>query len=117
MWDLPTLFLLVFYSISLAGGSYWAGTQYTRLREYLKGKTMPSNPKKARPLGNEAREKLEHVQFHILDADRQLETDSKSNLNSAGARISLWQAVAGIFDIFRMGRDHSDDNGSNGHAE
>ena len=116
MLDPSTFLLLFFYSISLAGGSYWAGTQYTRLREYLKGKAMPSNAKKARPLGNEAREKLEVVRDYVGDADRKLEKLSQSNNEASQARISIWQALAGLAYIFGMGRDNSDENGNgNGH--
>ena len=113
MLDPSTAILLTFYFISLAG-AYGAGTQYARLVRWMKGKTMPSNPKKARGLGYEASKKLDEVQFHILDADRQLEADAKTNVRSANARTSLWQAIAGIFGIKAMGTDNGEENG-NGH--
>ena len=110
MLDPATIFLLFFYLIGLAG-AYAAGTQHKRLQEWMKGKTMP-NPKTPRGLATVARERLTDVQLHVGDADRKLEKLSASNLDASNARVSLWQALAGIAVLFGMGKDKDEDNGN-----
>lgn len=80
---------------------------------------MPTRPTKPRGLGKVASDELSNVQLHIGDADRKLERLSRTDLDASNARVSLWQALVGIANIFGLGRDDSE-NGhghTNGHGE
>ena len=117
MLDLTTVYLLIIYTLFLLAFGFAIGTQYERILRWLqeKGKTMPSNPKEPRGLGNKARERLTDVQMHVGDADRKLEKLASSNLDASNARVSLWQALAGIAGLFGMGRDPEENGNGNGH--
>lgn len=98
---------------------YAIGTQHAALLRLFEkwSKPMPSNPKRARGLGNEARAELTNVQMHIGDADRKLERLAKTDIDASNARVSLWQALVGIVNIFGLGRDESEGTNGNGHSD
>ena len=113
MFDLSTIFLLIFYGLSTFGLGFAIGRNYLRIAVWMREHAM-SNAKNPKAVATVARKKLEEVEMHLGDADRELEQLAKRELAASRARTSIWKALWSLVQVPGMKDNGDNGNGQNG---